>query len=308
MFNGIKIVDNMKNNKKYDGNTNKFGITIEDENYIVKMRKNSISSIYSEYVASRFINNIGIRCHETWLGFYNNELVVIMKDFTENKYKLRSYKDTKQSSEDTDLSTKEYTYKDVLYLIDKHTKMHKESKNWAIRQFWQMFICDAILGNRDRHHGNWGYLITPKGYIPAPIYDNGASLFPDVEFKIEQYIRLCKYNNEYRFIEERAEKFPASLFRIVKENGDTRRTNYNEILSDLRINKTLASQVKQLKEKVGFEGVYNAILKATEDAKDIIPYNYRRFYVIITCTRYLHLIERKDIKTSYNIVIRRMQK
>lgn len=306
MVNGLRVLDTMRNNKRYDGNTDKFGIDLNNQSYIIKLRKDHISSVYSEHIASRFIRNIGIRCHETWLGLYGKELVVIMKDFTDINCKLRSYKDTKQSSEDTDLSTKQYTYKDVLYLINQHTKMSNKYKEYSIKQFWQMFICDAILGNRDRHHGNWGYLTYEQGYVPAPIYDNGSSLFPDVEVKIAEYEYLCRCGNEFKFIEERAETFPASLFRIEKEDGSTRRTNYNEILGDLRVNKVLASQVKEIKEKVGFEGVFNAICKATEDVKDIVPYWYRRFYIVITCTRYLHLVERKSIRASYDITVRRL--
>lgn len=71
MHNGLYITDNMINNKKYDGNTFKFGITVNNEDYIVKMRNNTISSIYSEYVASRFIKSIGINCHEVFIQYSN---------------------------------------------------------------------------------------------------------------------------------------------------------------------------------------------------------------------------------------------
>ena len=55
MYNGFIVRDNFKNSKIYDGNTLKFGITVDGEDFIVKSGKNSITSIYSEYVASRFI-------------------------------------------------------------------------------------------------------------------------------------------------------------------------------------------------------------------------------------------------------------
>lgn len=306
MYNGFVVSDKMLNNKKYDGNTNKFGITVNGIDYIVKMKKDTISSVYSEHISSRFIRNIGINCHETWIGTYKNETVVIMKDFTEGKYKLRSYKDTRQSSEDTYIKTKRYTYDDVMHMINEHSKMRKEFKVKTINQFWQMFICDAILGNRDRHHGNWGYLIIGDEYIPAPIYDNGSSLFPDVELRIGEYSYLLNIGEEYKFIEDRSERFPASLFMIKKPDGSTRRTNYNEILSDLRVNKTLARQVKSIKEKIGFEGVYRAIYNSVNGTGDIVPYEYKRFYIVICCVRYLHLIERKSIGDSYKKVIRRI--
>jgi hypothetical protein len=306
MYNGFVVNDNMINGKSYDGNTFKFGITVDKQDYIVKLQKDTISSLYSEHIASRFIRGIGINCHETWLGFYNGQLIVILKDFTEHGVTLRSYKNTQESSEDTDISNKKYTYNDVLYMINKHTKMSSDNKQKAITQFWDMFICDAILGNRDRHRGNWGYLTYKTGYRPAPIYDNGASLFPDISLKIDEYIQCVNNGTEYRFIEQRSEKFPASLFQIESPDGKTRRTNYNEILSDLRINKTLAYEVKTLKEKAGFNQIYEDIIRCVADVKEVIPKEYRRFYIVITCTRYLHLIERKSIKESYKQTIRRL--
>ena len=51
MQNGFIVEDTMRNNKKYDGKTVKFGITIHGENYIVKLHEGNISKIYSEYVA-----------------------------------------------------------------------------------------------------------------------------------------------------------------------------------------------------------------------------------------------------------------
>lgn len=307
MYNGFVVQDYMKNNKAYDGNTLKFGITVGNEDYIVKHAKDTISSLYSEHIASRFIRNLGIPCHETFLGYYNNQMVVILKDFTTKGAKLRSYKSTRQSSEETTLSGKAYTYKDVLYLINKHTKMSDANKQKTITQFWDMFICDAILGNRDRHHGNWGYLACRDGYVPAPIYDNGASLFPDLETRIHEYIDYVSEGKEYIFIEQRAEKFPASLFQKERENGEIKRTNYYEMLSDLRWNKTLAREVRAIKEKAGFSQVYESIFRAVAEVKDILPYAYKRFYILIVCTRYLHVIERKTINQSYMQAYRRLE-
>lgn len=298
MYNGFIVRDNFKNSKIYDGNTLKFGITVDGEDFIVKSGKNSITSIYSEYVASRFIKELGIPVHDVWIGYYQNDLVVIIKDFTIKGYsRLQSFKDTRQSSEGTDLSSKTYTYTDVLRLIEKHTKMNDINKEKMKVRFWDMFICDAILGNRDRHHGNWGYLVTKQGHKPAPIYDNGGSLFPDVERVIDQYI-----SNDKQFLMDRSERFPASLFRIDKGNGETRRTNYNEILSDLRVNKILAQEVKSLKEKIGYKGVKLKIYKIVSEVHNIIPEVYSMFYVDIICMRYLHLIERYSLEESYQIL------
>lgn len=44
------------------------------------------------------------------------------------------------------------------------------------------FVGDALTGNFDRHMGNWGYLVSKTNPDeppePAPVYDNGSTLFP----------------------------------------------------------------------------------------------------------------------------------
>ena len=192
------------------------------------------------------------------------------------------------------MSNKTYTYVDVIDLIEKHTKMSEQSKQKMLKQFWDMFICDAILGNRDRHHGNWGYLTSPKGYLPAPIYDNGGSLFPDLSIKIHEYTP----QNEIKFLSERAEKFPASLFRMERQDGSVKRTNYYEMLGYLDFNPILKQEVHNLRVNIGYNGVKQIALKVLSEAGDLIPSNYRRFYLRIIELRYLHIIERKTLQQS----------
>ncbi len=48
------------------------------------------------------------------------------------------------------------------------------------RRFWDMFIVDALIGNWDRHNGNWGFLYNSRTdeMTLAPVFDCGSSLFP----------------------------------------------------------------------------------------------------------------------------------
>jgi len=48
----------------------------------------------------------------------------------------------------------------TLEAVDEIIDNHKLIKDKAqIRsQFWDMFVVDAFLGNKDRHLGNWGLL------------------------------------------------------------------------------------------------------------------------------------------------------
>lgn len=290
----LDVSDVTSNGKTYNGNTKKFGITMDGVDYIIKFPKGEDMSVYCEYIASRFIQALGINCHTVRLALYKNIVVDMIQDFTSGtNLTLHSFKDTKQSSEDTDLNYKEYTYDDVLYLIDKYLKMSSINKVLAKQQFWDMFICDAIIGNRDRHWGNWGYLSNGLEYSFAPLYDNGAGLFPNVNLVIDQYMD-AKYR--YQFLYDRVFVFPASLFKIRKPDRSYR-SNYAEMFSNLSINNLFAERVNVIKNNFNYFRVFDLISKIVSDVP--LALEYRRFYIEIVLLRFLCIIVRMEFDKAY---------
>lgn len=288
------ISDLKPNGKIYNGNTLKFGITENKTDYIIKFPKGNDMSVYCEYIASRLIQELGIPCHTVDLVLYHGTVVDMIQDFTSGTdLSLHSFKDTKQSSEDTDLNFKEYTYKDVLYLIDKHLKMTAIDKVNAKKQFWNMFLCDAILGNRDRHWGNWGYLSNGISYKFAPLYDNGASLFPNVNNVINQYVDS---KTRKQFLKDRIYVFPASLFKVKKPDRSYR-SNYAEMFQDLRINRLFAETVKDIQNKFSYRKIFILISKIVMEIG--LPAYYQQFYIEIVTLRYMCIVLRKDFNKSY---------
>lgn len=54
-----------------------------------------------------------------------------------------------------------------------------------VTTYWiEMLLFDFLIGNSDRHHSNWGFILTPRSgndevsfnIRPCPLYDNGSSL------------------------------------------------------------------------------------------------------------------------------------
>ncbi len=78
--------------------------------------------------------------------------------------------------------------------------------------FWDMFIVDALIGNTDRHNGNWGFLLNnkTKEISFAPIYDCGSCLNPMLEDKqIEEMSKVEIKNlaiNSYSCLKENGKK------------------------------------------------------------------------------------------------------
>ena len=290
----LEITDSMRNGKIYDGTTLKFGVTIADKDYIVKLGTADLS-VYSEHIASSIIRyKLHIPCHKTELGTYKGNPVCVLQDFTTPTAALHTFKDTKQSSEDTDLADKEYTYQDVLYLIDKHLKLDEQTKKKAKEQFWDMYIADAILGNRDRHWGNWGFLTNGKTYTPAPLFDNGASLFPGVLSVISEF---QDNTARYAFLKQRVEVFPASLL-CIRRPDRCYRTNYKEIFSDLRKFPLLAERVREIQRRVGTWqslGLYVRDLCCACGMSVVLI----KFYIEIVCLRYKVIVLREPFDKAY---------
>jgi len=292
--NRFETIDLQKfvNFKNYGGKTsNKYGITYNNVDYMVKPAKSGGDfSVISEYVASHFINSFNSKqfsAHETLLFLDKKQgLVVACKDFTKKGIKLHSYGETGQSSEDTDMTTKIYSYADICYSILKHTKLNSDTvKSNMLQHFWFMFCLDAVLGNRDRNPGNWGYLVRNKGnYFAAPMYDNAGSLFSDVNRKITEYTR----ESRRKFILERSYFYPASVLETGNQ-AQHRRTNYFDYIAANGL------QIKELSNALNYFNSFDVatIKRQITDiiiSSEYIPYKLGYFYIDVVCMRYLMLI------------------
>lgn len=79
------------------------------------------------------------------------------------------------SSISTDIDRHEYFISEILHIFEK---IHNMDFRLVSRDFWEMVLFDAILGNNDRHPGNWSIVKKGNERSLSPIYNNGACLFP----------------------------------------------------------------------------------------------------------------------------------
>ena len=214
--------------KGYRGaNGQKISIFFNDERYMLKFQpiKNGIKSqsCISEYISCHIFNAIGIKAQETLLGSYEGIPVVACKDFETNGYKLMEFAMLKNSliiSSQNGYGTE---------LTDVQTAIENQELlpvNKLKEHFWDTFIVDSLLGNFDRHNGNWGILVNAEENqaIIAPVYDCGSCLYPKpTEAQIEQ---ILSSEDE---INNRIYLFPTS--EIKQED---KKINYFEYISSLK--------------------------------------------------------------------------
>lgn len=171
----------------YGGSEKKRKLVFQGENYLVKFpdpvreKKNELSYMnnqFSEYIGCHIFESVGIPVQETLLGVYHeatgkDKVVVACKDFTSPECSLREFASLANGITSIEHRIKP-SIEDVYAVIDSHPMI--VCKSDVMDAFWDMFVIDALIANRDRHLNNWGFLCTAEQVTFSPVYDCGSSL------------------------------------------------------------------------------------------------------------------------------------
>lgn len=277
------------NKYKYYGGTNgnKICIIYNNEDYMLKLpylkkEKTSYSnSCISEYISCQIIKTLGLNVQETILGTFKDKIGVACKDFTGNGYVLKQFAELKNSQIGTSENGYGTELNEVIETIDNQTVYdQKELKNF----FWDMFIVDALLGNFDRHNGNWGFLVNAelKDIKIAPIFDCGSCLYPQPNDEM-----LKSILNDEKEMNSRVFVFPTSA---LKENN--KKINYFDYISSLQ-NDDCNQALKRIYPIIDLKKI-NAIIEETPFISDI-----RKQF----CQEIIKLRYEKILKYSYDKLI-----
>lgn len=158
------VIDMIKSN----GAETKIWVEIDNRKYLVKFPIYTCSkgkslwwtNVESEHYASKFINITGGNAHKTTLveSFECPDGKVLMAVLCESFLRLGDELITfneNSSSIDTNVNKHEYFLNDIKYVLKK---THNLNFSYIEPYFYEMYIYDAILGNFDRHSGNWGVI------------------------------------------------------------------------------------------------------------------------------------------------------
>ena len=271
-------------NIRYGGSERKLGILINDEPYMLKFQKNTKfgkrNNHLSEFLGSHIFELLGFNVHKTYLGKYKGEFVVACKDFVINGYEFVPFNDVGESTIETDKETYQYTYEDIVLLLEKNRKITNVDETISI--FFEMYIVDALLGNFDRHGANWGFLKKENKYQLAPIFDNGSCLFPQLVNEDEMNYIL----NDENELNERIYKFPTSQIKL-----GNKKSSYYEVISSLKYKECNEALIK-IYPKVDINKIGELI-----NSLDISTI-HKNFYTSIIMERY-----KKILKHSYDKLV-----
>lgn len=181
------------------------------------------NSCFSEHIASSIFGILGVTAHETMLGTYRvggkEKIVCACKDFTADGKRFFDFCSIKNTILESDSNGTGTELNDILDTIEKQQYV---SPDILEQHFWDVFVVDALLGNFDRHNGNWGFLYDERTGTAslAPIYDCGSCLLPQAD---ERIMREVLTNEDA--LHARVYQYPTSA---IKQND--RKINYREFL------------------------------------------------------------------------------
>jgi len=269
-------------NRYYSGAERKKSILINGKPYLVKFQKNSREGLrfnhVSEYMGSHIFALLGIETQETFLGSYKGENVVVIQDFLGDDEVFVPFNGVGDSSLEQDKEKYQYSYEDIIDMLQDNVKLTDVEQ--TIDLFWDMFIIDALIANFDRHGSNWGFIKKDNKYRLSPVFDNGSSLFP--QLNTDEKIEAVLGNQDE--IDMRIYKFPISQ---VKYRG--KKSSYYEIISSLAFEECNNALVR-IVEKIDFNRI-NKLIDSVENISEI----RKTFYKTILEQRY-----KKILLKSYN--------
>lgn len=257
----------------YSGAERKKSILINGNAYLVKFQKNSRDGLrfnhVSEFLGSHIFSMLGIETQETQLGTFGNENVVVIKDFLSEDEVFVPFNGIGDSSLEQDKEKYQYSYEDIIKMLKDNMKLTDVEQ--TIDLFWDMFIVDALIANFDRHGSNWGFIKKDNKYRLSPIFDNGSSLFPQLntDNKIQAVL------NDQEEIGQRIYKFPTSQ---VKYQG--KKSSYYDIISSLAFEECNNALVR-IAERVDLNKI-NKLIDSIERISDL----RREFYKTILKERF----------------------
>lgn len=258
----------------YKGSEKKKTLIYNEKKYLVKFpdpvrEKNKnisyINNAFSEYIGSNVFKIVGFKTQNTVLGKYEyngkEKIVCACEDFTDNENVLYEFENLALSTNpDKKIETE---LNDIMEVIEESKMIDTEITK---RKFWNMFIIDSLIGNTDRHNGNWGFLLNKiTGNVEfSPIYDCGSCLNPMLEDEEIEKISETELKN-----------LAINCYSCLKENG--KKINYMSYIKQMK-NEECNNAIKRLFVNININEI-RKFVDNIECMSDIRKEFYKRIIV-----------------------------
>ena len=275
---------------QYKGSEKKKTLIYNGNKYLVKFpdplrQKNKdisyINNAFSEYIGSKIFELTGFKTQKTLLGYYKinekEKIVCACEDFTDSNKVLYEFENLANSNlldkkVETELS-------DIIEIINDSNNLINSAD--TIKKFWEMFVIDCLIGNTNRHNGNWGFIKdnTNNSVEFAPIYDCGSCLNPLLDDSEIQNITETEIKN-----------LALNCYSCLKENG--KKISYADFVENTQIQEC-KNAILKIFPKIDMKKIEQMINNIP-----CIPDFRKKFYIDVLRIRY-----EKILKVRYNKVL-----
>lgn len=260
------------------GTDKKFEVEYNGRPYIIKfsdkhakhtdMSTSYINNTISEYICSHISASMGIPTHETVMGMYGDRPVVGCLDFRGQNEENLEFNELVRACYEPGEIKRVVLLEQIYNTLDNTEGLTEDLQKASIERYWDTFVVDALVGNFDRHTGNWGYILRDNMLSLSPVYDFGSSLLPQLsDDGINEII-----NNDFKMY-ERCLIFPsAALFITSNKSG---KVGYYDMMSS-NFDPECTSAVKRMAPRINMEAI-EKIIDETPLITDIRKDFYKKY-------------------------------
>jgi hypothetical protein len=249
--------------KQFGGSDIKESIFFNGKRYMLKFNdfipedkrneytSSSRNNAFSEYISCHIIESLNIPVQSTLLGTRKGHIVVACEEFCVDGYDINEFEKNSSLAGIDFANTRYPELDDVIGFIRNDKRVDSVL---AEKRFWDTFVIDALLGNFDRHTGNWGYLYNDdvRKMVLAPIYDCGACLYPMLSD--DGMMNVLRHPEE---VDVRIYNYPKAAFTYMGEKISYHEFLHNdEILTKYPL---MRESIFEITEKISLNDIFSII-------------------------------------------------
>ena len=186
----LEVTSDTRSDVEQLGSKPKFWFKLNGENWLFKEARENTGEDWAEKIASEIARLLGIPTHLAELAVWNGRRGCAVKSFLPSDQSVLVHGNELLGGfisgydKDKEWGQSEHTFDNIVTVLEEVFPSNKARREASYRMVGYL-VFDALIGNTDRHHQNWGVLLERRqlaGQEPAyfiqmaPTFDHASSL------------------------------------------------------------------------------------------------------------------------------------
>ena len=186
----LEVASAMRSDVEQLGSKPKFWFKHEGENWLFKEARENTGEDWAEKVASEIAALLGLPTHHTELAVWEGKRGCAVRSFIRSDQSVLVHGNELLGGlitgydKEKERGQSDHTFVNIVQVLETVFPLEKDRRVAAMRMAGYL-VLDALVGNTDRHHQNWGVLLERKEQTGqqaafslqlAPTFDHASSL------------------------------------------------------------------------------------------------------------------------------------